>query len=113
MYEQYGISTPKHLFIYMLLQSIKEYGTVDYNLSLIIEELESIGFNKRTLQRSKKEIYAMFAKLSTKEQDIILDKENEWTRIMLSVQKSIEQIGINELHYFGNKVPENHETRLR
>ena len=45
----------------------------------------------------------MFSKLSTKDQDIILDKENEYKRIMLSVQKSIEQIGINELHYFGKK----------
>ena len=103
MYQQYEITTPKHLYVYMLLQSIKEYGDAKYNLSLIIDELESVGFNKRTLQRSKKEIYSMFSKLSTKEQDIILDKENEYKRIMLSVQKSIEQIGINELHYFGKK----------
>lgn len=103
MYQQYEITTPKHLYVYMLLQSIKEYGDVNYNLSLIIDELESVGFNKRTLQRAKKEIYSMFSKLSTKEQDIILDKENEYKRIMLSVQKSIEQIGINELHYFGKK----------
>jgi len=106
MYEKLQVSTPKHLYLYMLLQSIKEYGDYDYNLSLIITELESVGFNKRTLQRAKKDVYSMFSRLSTKEQDNILDKENEskrmeieYLQILESVKKSIEQIGINELHY--------------
>ena len=86
----------------MLLQSIKEYGDYDYNLSLIITELESVGFDKRTLQRAKKDVYSMFSRMSTKEQDIILDKENEskrmemeYLQVLESVKKSIEQIGIN------------------
>ena len=103
MYEQYGISTPKHLFIYMLLQSIKEYGDASYNLSLIIEELESIGFNKRTLQRSKKEVFSMFSKLSAQDQNVILDKENEYNKTYLFVQQSIFNLGINDLHLLGVK----------
>lgn len=111
-YEKLGITTPKHLYIYLLLQSIKNYGNIDYNIELLIQEVNSVGFNKRTLQRTRKEIFTMFSKLPTKEQDSILDNENEYKRIMQSVMKSIELIGINEAHYFGKNSLKNTSPQI-
>jgi hypothetical protein len=111
-YKRLGITTPKHLYIYLLLQSIKNYGNIDHNIELIIQELNSVGFDRRTLQRARKEIFTMFSKLPTKEQDAILDNENEYKRIMQSVMKSIELIGINESHYFGKNTLENAPQKI-
>lgn len=100
-----GIKTSSDMLVYLLLQSIKNYGDMHYNLELLFDEIDSAQFPRSTRKRLQNRFNDILAKLPTKEQDAIINNELEFKRTMMQVQKSIEQIGINEQHYFGKKAP--------
>jgi hypothetical protein len=100
-----GIRTSSDMLVYLLLQSIKNYGDMHYNLELLFDEIDSAQFPRSTRKRLQNRFNDILAKLPTKEQDAIINNELEFKRTMMQVQRSIEQIGINEQHYFGKKEP--------
>ena len=100
-----GIKTSSDMLVYLLLQSIKNYGDMHYNLELLFDELDSAQFPRSTRKRLQNRFNDILAKLPTKEQDAILKNEHEYKLMMMQVQRSIKQIGINEEHYFGKKSP--------
>ena len=104
-YLDMNIKTSSDMLVYLLLQSIKNYGDMHYNLELLFDELDSAQFPRSTRKRLQNRFNDILAKLPTKEQDAILKNEHEYKLMMKQVQRSIEQIGINEHHYFGKKLP--------
>lgn len=92
-----NIKTTSDMLVYLLLQSIKNYGDMNYNLELLFDELDSAQFPRSTRKRLQNRFTDILERLPTKEQDKILKNEHEYKIAMLQIDRSIKNIGINEL----------------
>jgi len=106
------IKTMPDMLVYLLLQSIKNYGDMHYNLELLFDEIDSAQFPRSTRKRLQNRFSTILAKLPTKEQDAIINNELEFKQAMMQVQRSIEQIGINEQHFLASQHLRNYKTDI-
>lgn len=92
-----NIKTTSDMLVYLLLQSIKNYGDMNYNLEMLFDELDSAQFPRSTRKRLQNRFTDILERMPTKEQDKILKNEHEYKLAQLQIDRSIKNIGINEL----------------